>query len=218
MDLGNTLKRILVLSDSLALPRTNEGQKVRYEYTYSSLLRESGYSLHQISLAGGTADKILEQATYFRDVNWDLVVIQFGIVDCTPRPFSKYERALVNLVVTRFPFTKSPILRLAKFLRRTRRKVYTDISEYKSLLNKLHEMFIDRTVVAMPIVAASSLRDSIFGLNDNITLYNEALFDEFSELRIDRIADDCFVNDGHHLNRLGHAIIFESIKELLRGL
>lgn len=44
-------KRILILTDSLGLPRT-EPQLVKYEETYISLLRKDGYDVVNLSMGG----------------------------------------------------------------------------------------------------------------------------------------------------------------------
>ena len=74
------MKRILLLTDSLAMPR-EEPELTLYEDTYPYLLRKK-YEVFQFSKGGGLMKEFVEQTFYYNQYRPDVVILQIGIVDC----------------------------------------------------------------------------------------------------------------------------------------
>ena len=217
MALKNIGKRVLILSDSLPLPRVDKEEIIDFEATYPFMLSQEGIFVQQVSLAGGTIDKILQQAVYFSNTKWDLVILQSGIVDCTPRPFGRYERVVLNMMVLRWPRIKPTIKKIASYLRRKRGVVYTKQVVFTEHIIALKNMFINQNILSIPIVASTELSNRINGLSINISNYNRILSSELTMLELNLLDDYAFTADGHHLNRKGHSVIYNNLMEQLRG-
>ena len=69
-------KRILIISDSLALPRSNP-EETLYEETYPYLLKKD-YEVMQLSYGGGTIGEIVHQAHYY--ITYKLITMVFYII------------------------------------------------------------------------------------------------------------------------------------------
>ena len=88
--------KILLLSDSIALPRVRP-EKVTFEETYPNLLRQKGFKIHQVSIGGATSTTLLSQLHYHIHFSPDIVILQVGIVDCAPRFANKYEIFIIRV-------------------------------------------------------------------------------------------------------------------------
>src|SRR5262245_43716680 len=98
------LAKVLILADSLALPREGSDD-IPYETTYPYLVEES-LRQHQ----DGPLPVVLERGMRRRTIEYvldewfelvelrrpDLVIIHVGIVDCAPRIFLRRERQFVE--------------------------------------------------------------------------------------------------------------------------
>lgn len=87
--------KIQIFSDSLALPREIP-QKVYYEETYSAKLSKD-HIVAQYSKGAGTIKDLLDQTFYYKMFCPDVVILQSGIVDCSPRPFTQFEEYFFTL-------------------------------------------------------------------------------------------------------------------------
>jgi hypothetical protein len=90
-------KRIVILGDSLSMPRPNEG--IILEYTYSYLLNKSFEVINKSKRVNDTKLQILEQ-NILDDIDYlnPDIIIYLGIVDCAPRLLSRNESRLINIL------------------------------------------------------------------------------------------------------------------------
>ena len=211
-------KRILIISDSLALPRSKP-EEMLYEDTYPYMLR-SDYEVFQISFGGGTIKEIVHQTHYYLSYKPDIIILHLGIVDCAYRTFpvfvdkgavySKfldlYRRALAKII--------SP-----RFLRRLFRFRYTKPSDFETSLYVLKKEFPDSKLLAIGIVPASNDYVKLVpGIDKSIIQYNDIIkrvvgpgFINLSELPTNGV-----MSDHHHINRIGHQFIYTNILDTLR--
>ena len=82
---GLSMKKLLLITDSLGLPRLFP-EKTEYEDTYPNLLKKH-FIIMQYSKGGGTIIELYEQTGYFKAFEPDVIILQSGIVDCAPRPY-----------------------------------------------------------------------------------------------------------------------------------
>ena len=92
-------KRILILSDSLALPREKgELQVLEHDKTWPELLRKRfpEFTIAQSSIGSATTEDIHYQCQYWTIFKPDLVFIQVGLCDCLPRAMHAWEVELAK--------------------------------------------------------------------------------------------------------------------------
>lgn len=119
---------IFILTDSLALPRSKPEQ-CEWSKTWPNLLRLHGYSVYQVSIGGATVGELHNQYLYHKETPSKILIIQSGIVDCTPRFLSKNS---VNILKS-LPIIGSLILSFFNrpMIRRIRRIKYTPLNDFK---------------------------------------------------------------------------------------
>ena len=114
--------KIVILADSLALPRENVGGEDLLEATYPFLL---DHSLRQ--RLGAAAPIIFERGMRRRTIEYvldewnelvklrkpDVVIVHVGIVDCAPRVFLRREASFVANI--RFAWLRNRILKFAHY-------------------------------------------------------------------------------------------------------
>lgn len=213
-------KRILVISDSLALPRSKP-EETLYEETYPYLLRRD-FEVLQISFGGGTIKEIVHQAHYYVSFNPDIVVLQSGIVDCAFRAFpvsidkgSIYSKT-INLYKRIVAHIISP-----RSLRRYLRIRYTKPTDFLTSLNELTEMFDGSVVIGVGIVPASKEYETIIpGIADSISEYNsmiESVVGTNNFISLYDMSKEGIMSDFHHINSIGHKYIYNRILEVIKS-
>lgn len=211
------MKRIVIFSDSLGLPR--ESPEVTFvEDTYPQLLR-SDYQVFQLSIGGGRIEDFLLQAHYYRLCRPDYVIIQSGIVDCAPRAFSWNEELflksnIVGRVVRRVIATTIK----TKRIRNCRKKSWTSKKQYTRCCTQLIETFQEIPVFALSILPADyEYEKKVTGIQSKIVEYNHILHSRFGDrmISLENIPRGGIMSDGHHLNKIGHQYTYlQIIKKL----
>lgn len=207
-------KRVLLLSDSLALPR-HIPEKVVYEDTWIELFRSANPDsiISQLSIGGATIDRLWGQYFYHKNFRPDICIIQCGIVDCSPRAFTEFEQYVINSNRYTRKIGNMVIPKIKRFLRKNRYIQLTSQGKFRSTLElfKAEKM---RTIVVGIIPAPAEYNITVPRISENITRYNEILEEVFGDLFIDTndITSDCLMSDFHHLNKIGHAAVFEKIQ------
>lgn len=205
--------RVLLITDSLGLPRTSP-EKVEYEGTWCFLLSER-YDVNQFSYGGGTVEELLSQVSYFKMYSPDIVIVQSGIVDCAPRALTKCENHIWN----KYKFTRA-ILRmcspwLIRMLRK-RGKTYTSIEAFRSSVRIFNKEFGDKLFWIGIVPSSADYEKKVPGITKNIVNYNKVLLEELGQNMIDlsNMPKDYIMSDFHHLNEKGHKYISERILTL----
>lgn len=202
--------RVLVLSDSLALPRKYP-EICAYEKCWPQLLASSNqYKLHQVSLGGATIDEIKFQATYHVLFEPDIVILQSGIVDAAPRSLSKYERIRLSKV----PVFGNHILKFCNRnkvrLRKWRKISYTKIDVFENNAKLIRDLFPNSKVLALGIVPAQvGYEETVPGIIKQVKRYNACLNRVFGEcfISLDGMPKDGVMSDYIHLNSRGHEYV-----------
>lgn len=213
-------KRIVIFSDSLALPRFYPEVTI-VEETYPYMLRNN-YEVFQFSKGGGLIHEIVPQAHYYKQYNPDYIILQCGIVDCACRAFSHKEELFfqsnfLGHVIRRF--LSSTIT--TKRLRSIRKKSWTEPEVYMSNCKTLKEIFANIPVFALSILPVSDDYEAkINGMKNKVDQYNALLKETFSETYIDLsgIPNCGIMTDGHHLTRDGHNYVFQQIQSALKNV
>lgn len=201
--------KILLLTDSLALPRESP-EICKYEQTWPYLLKKSGYEIHQCSIGGATSTDLLRQAHYYKSFNPDIIIVQVGIVDCTPRFINRKEKYLL----TKIPKIGNRLIGILNNPNLRKRRKITYISREKFLENikSIKKLFNHRSRVFFVEIIGGQGYDSLLpGVYDNIEVYNNLLY-KVSEV-IEYNHEDITMNDYHHLNEKGHICLFQAISK-----
>lgn len=229
------LKRIVVLGDSMAMPRVEGKDCVWWDETWPFLLQQKliksnmQIDIINCSSRARTIDSICGQ-DFLDHVTWkkpDFIVLEIGIVDCAPRIFSKKEKALLNN-----SFMPACIKKYIIHLRSQKReiitkraplaKVYTPPYQFKFYLQKffsrLEELNRRIRLIVIPILANDSFMETKSpGFVSNVNIYNSILkewckvigatwFDP-STIFMEQKKHTLFGSDGYHFNIKGHCSI-----------
>lgn len=233
---------VRVYGDSLAMPRAELG--VDADSTYAELLKHrierTGPKVvtYNRSRGGQTISSLFEDfardAVYFGQGSTDLIVLQFGIVDCAPRPIPGWARA----ALARMPFrVRRPIVR---FLHDNRRRILGSGIRWRLTsprrFRKTLERWVDkaaREARAVAVIDIAPTTPAIEahspGLSDSIALYDGIIAGAVKRAASDkvrlisvhgRISDEggdgyTSAEDGHHITPQGHELYASMLWEEL---
>lgn len=223
--------RILILGDSLPFPRPNKGQPL--PVTWPALLREQ-YPECDIWLRATPRSCILDvlkEFAFFTDslAEFDLIVVQTGIVDCAPRPYPRFVYKLIE------SFCGMPALRrIERFAHARLRWLYgrpwVSSREFAASIRELVETASERhpgiRSAFVPIASPSrTIVQTLPGVDRAAAEYNGTLARTVSDLKsLNAILLDPFagvdpevitIEDGHHLSRTGHVCIAAAIGRMI---
>ena len=213
---GLNKKRILVITDSLGLPRKDSSGNIGLDNTWPYILRNE-YEVFQISLLGETIKYLFDKSLPYSDSYFDYIIIQSGIVDCSPRAISKREKYLIENI----PFVGRifyPLLKKHKIKLREKRDItYTKIEDYKKYIINFKETFKTSKLIFISILPANNEYEKIVpGIQKNILLFNECLKSYAPNLiEYDLELDNIYTSDLHHLNVKGNYFLYNKVKSKL---
>lgn len=211
------MKRVLILTDSLSLPR-DKPEVCEYENTWPALIKASGkHIVHQVSIGGATSSFLLKQLHYHAMFKPDIVILQMGIVDCAPRFANQFELEIIN----RLPFRKKILEKLNKpSVKKFRNLTYTPIKYFKNNLNKISRRLGNLKIVAIGIVPAVEAYEKVLpGVTNNIRSYNAILETSFTNfIDLSAMPAEGLMSDHHHINAAGHQYIFNRLKAHLNSV
>jgi hypothetical protein len=232
------MKTVLVVGDSLSMVRPGDG--VCLEHTYPYMLQEKlggGVYMFNCSQRANDSSKIVSEGYFSESVGAarvDFLILQLGIVDCTPRLFTDTQRKILA------GLRLLPLLRASvdavikrKSLRRydlTKRKriVNVSLSEFESNIARFLEAAKAKSpqvkIVAVNIpYPGQSMVSRNFGLIENVENYNRCLAGvvvRYSGCVVDlfeytRACPDSVLGDGHHIGYAAHRFISGKILQAI---
>lgn len=228
--------RIVAFADSLSMPRIVKNDIVLWEETWPYLLSKdllkkgiqnevinSGQRARTAaSLIGGDFENNI---TFIRP---DIIIIQIGVVDCTPRIISKKEKYLFNQ--RWFPVTlRDKLIQYRKNNKRKitgkkpLKKVYTKPEQFESYLNQFEDRLQNQiekkvSVIVIPIIAHLEIKSKDSPkFTQNLERYNAILKTyckshgrTWIELENRFYTDSTlYCSDGYHLNPSGNKELSE---------
>lgn len=217
-------KRILILGDSLTFGRPK--YQINNNDTWPDLISAAGFKVFHRGRGGGDSAAVLDEAKHLYgymidgvcDVQppFDICIIQVGIVDCSPRLFSrKFNRILKilpggGMLLARLSRVGSLIRLVGKpwvSLEKFEHNVISILDLCSQLANNV--IFIE---IAKP---AHFLIDNCGDFSEVVTQYNSVLSNvtKDSYLSVFEGLDlgELLLPDGHHLTKVGHKAIAEMI-------
>lgn len=206
-----SMKTIIILTDSVALPRKHNKGIVSWEQTYIYRLKKhlKDYEIINLSIGGGSLKDIRNQVNYYKVLNPICVIIQCGIVDAAPRAFSRLEMDIIK---------KFKLFRLTKpwvsFLRKYRSVHYVNPTEFKQLLKQIKNEFNNTYFFTIGIIPSSlDYEKQLPNVTKSIDTYNAILATYSNFISLEEIPRDGILEDHHHINGLGHDFIYNKILE-----
>jgi hypothetical protein len=218
--------KILVLGDSLTF-----SHHVNIENTWPYLLQASGHAVTHRGRGGATIDKILYELNEIEDWSketqednkrpFDICIIQVGIVDVTPRPFSRN----ITYLLKQVPIIKFLPLKLNKskiFLKFFGKPWTTEdifLKKFELLKKKINN-FSKNTVFIEIARPSHNLIANCGDFSNMVKKYNQILKksnDQHKFLKVydDKPSGEFLLEDGYHLNKNGHNLIYQNILKII---
>lgn len=211
---------VVILSDSLGLPRSAP-ERVEVEHTWPQLLRTAlpYATVHQVSLGGATTSELLAQLSYVDGSRIDLLIVQAGIVDCAPRAFSKRELDLLQSFKLGRLVLAALKGRGTRLLRRIRRISYVQPTVFAANVLSLKNA-VRCNILWLEIVGSSNYDSLVPGITKSIRLFNRIIAERLGDsyVPLSRLRDQELMEDGHHLNEIGHRKVFETLTERIEHM
>ncbi len=230
---------LLVYGDSVAFRRIDDPQDfaVTYPFKLKELIeRELKVRVNLLLRGRGGADIRAIEAILVRDTGFlagapgstTIAVLQFGIVDCAPRPFTYVLTPGLRLL----PLIGQPVLSQLVQHRRGLQKLwsYTVTTKrdfwrrYTGIVNVCHGSGMKPVAVGMPLPPISMEQRSP-GFRRSTALFNDIIRDVIPESFCDveaslteSLRESILRSDGHHLTEAGHRLYADLLLERVRKL
>lgn len=221
--------KILCIGDSLALPR----EECPYESTWFYKLQQDfpqHVFIHYFTRGVLIRALVNNFEPYYQFYAADIIVIQTGICDCSPRYINNLKKPYRQIQAI-FHILKMEDL-FWKIVKKHGRKpdcVYTDIHSFGILYRKLVDDFLNAGAKKVILVkighSAPSVAERNPYMNDNVDMYNE-IIEEIHRQNIikteivdvlDQVDESYFV-DGYHCNAKGMNAVYEKLKGVLSDI
>jgi lysophospholipase L1-like esterase len=235
--------KVVILADSLAMPRPKSEGEIRDDATYPSLLDQS---LRR--KLGAHAPIVIERGARRRTIefvlaDWpelvelksaEVVIVHVGIVDCAPRVFMRLEHELLKHLRPRA--LRDAILHFVHKHRRAivrmRRRVYVPAERFRQCVLDVIELARASSVQSLVFVNILSPPDDLEarspGFQQNVSAYNQILDECVRGERLSLIDLDGLMReaggsqkmtvDGIHINEEGQAILARVLEQHVLSL
>jgi lysophospholipase L1-like esterase len=235
------LTKVVILADSLALPRVDVEDDIPYEATYPFLLEQRLRLRTETELP-----IIMERGMRRRTIEYvlddwlemveqrraNLIIVHVGVVDCAPRIFLRRERQFIESM--RWAWLRDSILSFVQKHRariiRLRPRVYVPLERFERLAEQLAQKARQARV---PLVFINIIEppDEIEkrspGFQQNVKQYNRVLESKVDGTEVQLIDLNSLISagggsktltvDGIHVNREGHLILAGELERLIKG-
>jgi lysophospholipase L1-like esterase len=225
--------RVVIIGDSLSMPRPDES--LFYEETYPYLLKQDLGNSFEVINRGKRANTIKHQSedqNIFDDIIFfypKYVVIQLGIVDCAPRLFSRrFGKYVIGNIkpemLKKFIIQQFSNRRL--FFTKHFPRQYVPFSEFMYWYDYLLKIVKEFGSIPITVnIAQTTIENNkrSYGFSQHINKYNRAieeLSSQYSALLIDAYkiseTNNILLPDGIHLNKFGSKIVALKIAEAIK--
>ncbi|MGW8169127.1 MAG: SGNH/GDSL hydrolase family protein [Sulfurovaceae bacterium] len=219
-------QRIVILGDSLGMPRP----EIKFEETYPYIFQENiprseVYAKHRRANDSAIQSEFLNIQDDIEYMQADILVMHLGIVDCAPRLFSKREQNALRYFKKINKYIIAFMSNRRYFFTKLFPKVYVDIKSYEKNMRRLilsGKKSAKRVIVVNISDTSAENKKRSYHFENNIKDYNEVLFKLAKEnsvelLNIYEISDESILlDDGIHLNIRGNQLLAHKLLELCR--
>lgn len=209
-------KRILIITDSLGMPRNGQVGNIPVVSTWPYLVKKRfpNFDIEFSPGRGMIIRHLYDNAWHFENFNPDFVFVQAGIVDCAPRAFSRYENEIIKLLPFKIP------KKLTWLLRKYRNSTNTSPQNFKMYLEKFCNLFSQSKVFFIEILPASAeYEHQVPGVIKNIATYNYllTLVPTANVISTAHLLDSDKLSDFHHLSITGNKKISELVIQCIES-
>jgi acyl-CoA thioesterase-1 len=217
-----TPKNILIVGDSLGLPRENMPYTNTWPFLLSSKLTNYHFIFKlQRALTTKTINSGLSE-DWLEFYNPKNIILQVGIVDCSPR-YIKNGGLTMKILAVLPPFLKAFFWKITKQFS-NRKSKYADVSlqafqaNIKKYIQRCEKIGVERIFIIKIARSGSNMIKQNPKILKQIDLYN-AVFERVADNKnncilistLEKANDDYFLEDGYHLNEYGNEQVFEEL-------
>jgi hypothetical protein len=166
----------LVISDSIGFPRENP--YTPFENTWLGLLEpilnSKGYMIYAFQKKGLTTERVVEELKdHLNLIKPDLLILQIGIVDCSPRALKESEIIFINRIPIVRNFIKKAIKKYYQRISKFRNLCYVDINFFEKNLNIINKSFhsCDKIIIPIGLACGAYIKKSPL-IENRINQYN----------------------------------------------
>jgi lysophospholipase L1-like esterase len=233
----NNRETILVAGDSLSMSRRREG--IPNEFTYAAALQFRFPSMLVVNSSLRSNDScIISSDEYMREHLFEktpsYIIVQVGIVDCTPRIFARYQKRILS-IMQRTPgmcllsnYIITTASRHRYKLTRLISRSYIDKHSFHGNLRKFASHSLQENsscriiIVNIPCVSGSFVERN-YAISSIVQRYNSVLHslaNEFSATIVDlyeytRINPQLLLSDGYHIRLDAHKFLFQQLEQII---
>lgn len=218
--------RVLCIGDSLALPR----EECSYESTWFYKLQHA-FPQHEFIdfFKRGLLipDALHKFDTYYQFYGPDVVIIQTGICDCSPR-YINDKNMIIRIVrkICKVIHLEPLFWKTVKLRKRRQNCVYTRYDEFKTMYAQLVQKLFSSGSKHIILIKIGHAAPSVLTrnpyMNLNVDKYNY-IMDHILKNNKGRVtvldplkdAEDGFFIDGYHCNPIGMVAVYEQIKKVI---
>lgn len=205
---------ILIITDSVALPREYPNGIVLWDEIYISNLKEAlpQYTIINVSIGGASIVDLRNQVNYYKILKPEIVILQCGIVDASPRAFGRLEMDVIK---------KMKLFRLTKpfvnFLRKYRSHHYASPGLFEKKLQELIQELNPKIFYSLGILNSCEDYEKILpGITKSIDIYNAILQRNTNFIDLSAMPREGILSDHHHINKIGHNYIYQELLKVIK--
>ncbi len=223
------LFRIVAIADSLAMPRNEGADQLRWEETWPYVLQKQLPNTEVINCSSRAKSSVklamggdLDEHIFLKQPN--LAIVQVGIVDCAPRLFSPREKKMLGKLpqllrdkIIAFMSARRASITAQDPLAKVEVGPEAFINSLRRFVHESRKKCDGLSFLFIPMVAhLETMEKKSPGASHNIALYNRLLFKfcEQESLGLAEIlhvisGDDptLFCSDGYHLSKTGSDLL-----------
>ncbi len=224
-------RKLVLISDSLGLPRTGDGEATKFETTYSGLIlayfqSRGSASVRPLCRRYATSEYVVDAVSTRVACDREDLLIHVGLNDCAVRMFQEKQRIALG---TLLPDLRQKILRFSQVYRSAIINsdfdhTYTSLLLFRERLEEAATLALSKgarsvsfaTIVLPPIKFGASTPQMAW----NFTRYNMVIYDLAKSLNchlidIDRLCwehgtSEALGSDGMHLSAAGHRLMADA--------
>lgn len=223
------MKKVLVVGDSLTFGRPK--YEIFQKDTWPGLLESRGYDVWHRGSGGSTSKDVLSEIRQLHnylvgdeniDPPMDIFLIQVGIVDCTPRLLPKRVISLLQFLPFGSYFVRK--LNRSQFLVSYFGKPWVSLEEFEQNFREIVHLasrLASRVFIIEIAQPIHCLIENCGDFSNQVYFYNRVLRNLDNVIFIDVYGDrdlrkaDLFLEDGHHLTKVGHKRIANQILNII---
>lgn len=217
--------RILMITDSLGIPRQDLDVQDVWVFKLIEELRLNHQVITHLHPGLSIEDVVRLRENLFLLYKPELVILQLGIVDCSRRVLPK---EFVK-IVSKFRLLSKLIQKFAKRYHYQITRLfdfkYVQSCEFKLYIDSLGRELAEKNINLCIIAIAPPgkfLLDTTYAIAKDIEQYNK-LFQAIESSQIIYVnpyngqdaANILNIADGHHLNPVGHDLVYKHVKEAI---